>query len=296
MDVLHHFTSGFKAYSTETSYYGIDKLRQACGGAGFLNYSGISDIWEDVAPGPTYEGINVVMYQQSARYLFKQANSIAKGKTVKGYFEYLNRTKELCSTKSSAKTIDDFLSFEHLDQALATRSAFYIDYTFNLMKASDAPKKVQENELFAFEVGKMSRQHISYMIFTLAKKQLDEFDFKDKNIKPIVELLLKIFAVKQLKNDCSDLYETGFFGAGSAKLLDAAHKKLLVDLRPHMIPLVEISPKAEGGMLSAIGNKEGDIYECMLDTAKSSTLNKNKVPTYYEEYMKPTMQMRRPKL
>ena len=73
--------------------------------------------------------------------------------------------------------------------------------------------------------------------------------------------MIKLFAVNYLRIDSSDLYETGFFGAGSGKLLDAAFKKLLVDLRPQMIPLVEISSDYEKGLLSAIGNKEGDIYE-----------------------------------
>ena len=47
--------------SSQISYQGIDELRQACGGAGFTNYAGIVDVFADVAPGPTFEGINVVM-------------------------------------------------------------------------------------------------------------------------------------------------------------------------------------------------------------------------------------------
>lgn len=69
-----------------------------------------------------------------------------------GLFEYLNHTKELCSAKSTAKTVDDFLSFEHIETALQTRSAFYIDYTYKLMNESDAPSKIKDNELFALEV------------------------------------------------------------------------------------------------------------------------------------------------
>ena len=63
MDVLHHFTSGIKAISTKDTYFGIDQLRQACGGAGFLLSSRISDIWSDFAPSMTYEGVYVVMMQ-----------------------------------------------------------------------------------------------------------------------------------------------------------------------------------------------------------------------------------------
>ena len=72
-------------------------MRQACGGAGFTNYSGIAEIWQDIAPGPTFEGINVVLLQQSARLIFKQCKQLAKGKQVKTFFEYLNRTKDLCA-------------------------------------------------------------------------------------------------------------------------------------------------------------------------------------------------------
>ena len=62
LDVLHHFTSGFKALAAENAYYGVDEMRQSCGGAGFLQSSGICSIWEYVAPYSTYEGVNVVMY------------------------------------------------------------------------------------------------------------------------------------------------------------------------------------------------------------------------------------------
>ena len=56
------------------------------------------------------------------------------------------------------------------------------------------------------------------------------------------------------------LYDTGFFKKGQYKLLDNSFKKLLVDLRPHMLGLVEhfsVGDLAD----SVIGNKYGDIYE-----------------------------------
>jgi len=52
-----------KALVTDFSYVGIDELRQACGGAGFLLSSGIADWWGEAAPFPTFEGVNVIMYQ-----------------------------------------------------------------------------------------------------------------------------------------------------------------------------------------------------------------------------------------
>lgn len=63
LDNLHHFSSGCKALYTEFIYVLGDELRQACGGAGFLLSSGITDWWSDTAPAPTFEGVNVVMTQ-----------------------------------------------------------------------------------------------------------------------------------------------------------------------------------------------------------------------------------------
>lgn len=62
LEILHHFSSGIKAIATEMCYVGTDALRQSCGGAGFLLSSGVADNWASVAPFPTYEGVNVIMY------------------------------------------------------------------------------------------------------------------------------------------------------------------------------------------------------------------------------------------
>lgn len=63
LDILHHFSAGMKALVTDFCYVGVDELRQACGGAGFLLSSGIADWWGEAAPFPTFEGVNVIMYQ-----------------------------------------------------------------------------------------------------------------------------------------------------------------------------------------------------------------------------------------
>jgi hypothetical protein len=45
IDMLHHFTSGFKTICAKFVYEGVDELRQACGGAGYLLSSGIGFNW-----------------------------------------------------------------------------------------------------------------------------------------------------------------------------------------------------------------------------------------------------------
>ena len=74
------------------------------------------------------------MIQQSSRLLLKQAKLLAKGKKCEGYMAYLNDTKDLIRGKSGAKTVEEFLQLEHLERALATRSAYHLDELYKAME------------------------------------------------------------------------------------------------------------------------------------------------------------------
>ena len=69
-------------------------------------------------------------------------------------------------------------------------------------------------------------------------------------------------------------------------------KQAVQDLRPQMIPLVELDNDElmDFSYLSAIGNKYGDIYEMHLDLAMNSRLNKKPKPDYWDTLVKPIMQ------
>ena len=137
----------------------------------------------------------------------------------------------------------------------------------------------------------MSKAHHMYMSFVIYRGIVENHNFKDQNIKPLLLLLAKIFALKQLSLDSVSCYETGFFTSGSKSLLLDSMKKVLIELRPHMIPLVELNSDELQDMshLSAIGNKYGDIYERQLELAMNSRLNKTAKPEYWDSLVKPVL-------
>lgn len=130
-----------------------------------------------------------------------------------------------------------------------------------------------------------------YMSFLIFMNRVDEIQLKDKNIKPLLYLLARVFALKQLTLDCDALYETGFFVSGSKTMLLDSMKAAVKELRPHMIPLTELDQDELMDMsyMSAIGNKYGDIYERQLELAMGSRLNKKSKPDYWDELVKPLM-------
>lgn len=153
----------------------------------------------------------------------------------------------------------EFLETDHIQRALATRSAFYVFKVANMLTDSKAPTKTKQNELFAMEVNKMTRMHLIYIMYERARSNLYSRNMKCANLKKIMMSALANFALKQLSLDFSALYDSGFFGIGSSDLLESAYKQTLIDLRPQIVSLAELVPEAS--IPSTIGNYYGDIYE-----------------------------------
>ena len=221
-----------------------------------------------------------------------------KGNKVGGAFAYLSNEEKLLNSTCPAKTVDDFLDLDMIERSLITRAAAYVSQTTELFRESKASLNEKNNDLFALDVDRMIKAHMIYQMFLMMRDRMNKWEFKDPNIMPVFQLLLKIFAVKDLLTENQGLYECGYFSRGTGKLLDDSFKKLLVDLRPHMIPLVESCTIIDNCTVSAIGNKWGDIYETQLKFAKTTRLNHPNKPHYYDKWMKPTMNMRKtpPKL
>ncbi len=123
---------------------------------------------------------------------------------------------------------------------MAIRAAVQIRELFQNLADSKASKVEKANDLFAPEIVSLVRAHMLYLSFTIFRNTIETTEFKDNRILPILILLAKIFALKQLTIDSTSCYESGYFGSGSKKLLIEAMKKSLIELRPHMISLVEL--------------------------------------------------------
>jgi len=100
-------------------------------------------------------------------------------------------------------------------------------------------------------------------------------------------LVYQGFALNLLDQDSKNLYETGFFGAGSDSLLQDSFKYLMNELRPHMIPLVEYMDWHPSTINSSIGNHYGDIYDSTMEWCMESELNATPRPYFYKEFMQP---------
>lgn len=81
-------------------------------------------------------------------------------------------------------------------------------------------------------------------------------------IRYILQNLSIIFGAVAVKEGAAALYECGFFSSGTFEgFLDEALEKVLVDVRPHAIGLVDAFAFTDNALNSAIGNYNGQPYE-----------------------------------
>jgi hypothetical protein len=129
-------------------------------------------------------------------YLQKKIKKIGKGQKAKGILSYLNDLDKLCSLKSTADSVESFLDLAHLDNALAVRAAFKVQDVIKKIESSKEKKVITLNELYAQEIVLMIKSHMLYLSFVTFMNLIETQKWQDQNIRPILRILAKVFALK----------------------------------------------------------------------------------------------------
>ena len=195
LDLCHHLSSGYKASYTKIVYEGIDVMRQSCGGAGFLAWSGLPSLQTDYAPNTTFEGDNTVMLQQSARLILKTIKNIQRGFKPSGVFEYFNKMQELLAAKSNIKSHTDLHDLKLLETALAARSAYLINSTAAKLFTSKLSENEKVNSGFSVDMIKMAQAHIMYVTFKFFLEHIEQHPYQCSKLKENLSILARIYAL-----------------------------------------------------------------------------------------------------
>lgn len=283
---LHTISSGTKAFYTWMVQKGLEEWRQSWGGAGYLLASGLPSLVSDYTVQVTYEGDNTVMAQQWARFLVKSLGKLMKGKTLKGWVNYLNRVQEISELKCSAQWPEDFDSLEMQEEMMIVRACYLIGDTWLKLSQSTEPMQTRWNEIYQQELIDMSRVHTMLVTFQIFRDGI-KGSWLQENTKKVLWNLWKLFAAHDVYYNCSSLFEWGYFQKGHQSMLLDYIKIQLKTIRPQILPLIEWYGINDNILNSTIGNSYGDIYETQLETAVNSELNKRDMFPDFEKYMQP---------
>lgn len=86
---LHAVSCCLKAVASADAATGVEQLRLACGGHGYMDASNLPATYGLVTAVCTYEGENTVLLLQTARYLVKAWKQAVRGQPLPGTIQYL---------------------------------------------------------------------------------------------------------------------------------------------------------------------------------------------------------------
>lgn len=87
---MHALACSMKVLCSSDSSSGIERLRLACGGHGYLTSSNLGNFYVTATAACTYEGENTVLFLQVGRFLMKSYRQALAGKPLAPTVAYLH--------------------------------------------------------------------------------------------------------------------------------------------------------------------------------------------------------------
>ncbi|CAD6185266.1 unnamed protein product [Caenorhabditis auriculariae] len=282
---LHALTSGLKSVVTYLTMQGIEQARQSCGGHGYSMASYISEIYGIAIGGCTYEGENMVMLLQLARYLMKAAKAVKEGKKVEGLVGYLSAPDNRHSLidRTPEKSYDTYLkTFEHI----ARQQIFRAFDKLEKMLTSGLPHSEAWNKC-SVELTRASRLHTRLFIAqAFARRVHDVVDF---HIKEALDDLLHLHLNYELLDVASYALEDGHLCGEQMNFIRSELYRSLGKIRPNAVSYVDAWELSDMELRSVLGRRDGHVYENLYKWAQNSSLNRTDVLPVFEKYLKPLM-------
>ncbi|VDP21223.1 unnamed protein product [Heligmosomoides polygyrus] len=285
---LHYITSGLKAVVTHLTGQGIEQARMSCGGHGYSKATNIPELYGVAIGGCTYEGENMVMLQQLARYLVKSAEAAQQGKPVGQLVDYLVKPSQ-----PSLPSLRDYGG--HLQ-------AFDKAAKLQVIKASDRLRSLKASGLSddeawnanAVELNRAARVHTRQYI---ARKFNDYVcAVADVSCREVLQDLLHLHLNYELLDMAYYLLEVslmavqdGYLTGHQLDFMKEDMYRLLAKLRPNAVSLVDAWDYSDHELRSVLGRRDGHVYENLYKWAQDSELNRTQVLPTFDKYLKPMM-------
>jgi len=286
---VHATCSGLKAFSTWMAASGIEECRQRCGGAGFLQSSGLPELFASYVPTCTFEGDNNVLVQQTARYLIKVVGNALKNETLIGNTSYFseihNLDNDFCKIKTKEELLDPKVQLAaYTHKAIRQSLILFQDYE-NAIKNGMTTEEAWNFVMSGFfPAAKAHSYLIMVQCFITAVSKCE-----NSSTRKALKTLCDLFCLYHLEEDKSDLLIDGYFTGTHIVLIRNQIRLLLQNLRRDIITITDSWCFSDNQLNSVIGRYDGRAYENLFSWAKKDTFFKNEVVDGFKEYIYPLL-------
>jgi len=287
-------SSGLKALCTYLTSQGIEDCRKCCGGNGYLHSAGLASLAADYVWQTTAEGDWVILMLQTANFLMKTASSARSGIAVSGPVDYLAPLKNKDFDVSQlaprpARSMDDFQNLDYITQLFKFSALNCVLAAEKTYKSHLAPDNSNHDEAWnscSIELLNCVRAHCFYFLYISFVAQIQKIT--DPSVK---DALTKVCCLFACSNMMDEPHWTGLLTMEQMQLIKRTAAKLLDDIRPNAVALVDAWDIPDRVLNSAIGRYDGNVYEALYDSVKKNPLNHTDPFVGYEEELRPYLDL-----
>ena len=258
---LHATSCALKALASTTAAEGLEVCRRACGGHGYSSFSGIGSWYADYLPTTTWEGDNYMLTQQVSRYLLKSARAVVKGSAPDN--DTTRILKDFRRRQDMAAAFDVLGDDAELVGAFGWRTAFL---TFEALRHRDEDKQSWNSLLVDF--WRLSTAHAQYLVVKNFHQALNDPQTReavDLETQSLLHKLFRLHALHTLELESSQFFSSAATTVRQIQLARTkAVMKLLEELRPHAVRLVDAWKFPDWQLDSSLGRFDGKVYEDMF--------------------------------
>jgi len=319
----HVMLAGLKAWATTVAADGAEDCRKACGGMGYLAISGLPDLVQSATALCTLEGENTVLWQQVARYLLNWApklnltltqtrtptsnptlteSRIAEEQSLPRDLCYLrNQYHKKCEATTSPGFLDHKVQlsiFRHRAQRLMVKASHAMSHAISGGKKTPEVAWDETSPLLM----STARAHVEYIILEAFVEAVAELDDGSAEEKLALSRLCSLFALSAITDmqapGSSQFVEDGFLSEAQVDQIRGQVNSLLDLLVLDAIGLTDAWDFTDAGLGSAIGRKQGDVYETVMAWTRQLPINvagragQGVARQAWEEFIKPATRAR----
>jgi alkylation response protein AidB-like acyl-CoA dehydrogenase len=280
----HAVSAGLKAWNGWAVADSLEIVRRSLGGHAYSAYSGIGTIIADYAVTTTGAGDNIVMAQQTTRYLL----SALKNGSNTGYSFFGNAKQYLSITRFEGKVVYDSFNvivdaFKWLCIRLLTQAGKILregtqsGANFESVWNKNIMEVIPGSRIFSYIVN----LETFYEFIEKAKQKK-----ANSSIIEVLNKLVSVLAVSYLLKESGLFMEHGYFDGSQTKAIRNRFSALCSELRRDAVPLVDAFGYPDFILKSSLGRYDGDIYNHYFQTVREAPGCVG-VPSYFEESIAP---------
>ncbi|XP_061392965.1 probable peroxisomal acyl-coenzyme A oxidase 1 [Musca vetustissima] len=286
---LHALACILKVSCSYDSTYGIERLRQGCGGHGYLTAANLGNIFAMSTAACTYEGENSVLYLQVGKILMKVWADVLEGKQLMPTMAYFSECTKAAHFPQWTGTWDCLVKALQFACVGATRVA-YRSYSARLKEGQSQPVAVNNTGL---ELTKAAELHGRVYVASNFYEEVTNGTTKHERspeFQKVLENLLELHLIQTFFRHLGDILRFVPVSENEISALQVRLEEVLKRLRPDAVAITDGFDFHDKVLSSALGSYDGNVYERLFEAALKHPLNKKPVPDFFGKYLKPFMQ------